>query len=201
MVMEGEPEPATKHGQLDTVIPDIVQAWDTPVRRPTTLPEPGTYHEAVDPAFIFELCDEGNKKSKFVVPRRCQYCTSIAQACSRALPKCGRCAKSGRTCTRVGDGYDVLPGPKISKRTKNKCPESEAEGSAWHVVVGADAAEDGYVLLVYFITPAYHLFGLQGRYLSTMGSSSRDGQGSLSPQNDVRAHKGLYSRRSGRKRL
>ena len=167
MVMQGESEPATKQGQLATDIPDIVRAWDTSVRRPTTLPEPGSYHEATDPTSIFELDildDEGNKKSIFVVPPRCQYCVSIAQACSRALPTCLRCTRGGRTCTRVRDGYNVLPRPKLSKGRKNKRPESEVEGSALHVALGEDGAEDGYVPLVYFsiIAPLIIFSGCKG---------------------------------------
>ena len=116
--------------QRDADIPDIVRAWCTSVRRPVVLPAPNSYHEAISLNAIFELDksdDEGNKKSIFVVPRRCHYCVSVAQACSRMLPTCFRCAKSGRSCIRVGDGYDPLPRPKLSKSRKNKSPDSGDE--------------------------------------------------------------------------
>ncbi|KAL4065739.1 hypothetical protein V8B97DRAFT_1982678, partial [Scleroderma yunnanense] len=141
--MEGESEPTAEQDQLNTDIPDFVRAWDASVRRPAILPEPATYHEAIDPSAIFELNvfnAEGHQVTILVVRRPCQYCAQVAQACSRAFPTCLRCTKAKRPCARVMDGYVKLPGPKVSKPRKNKPVESGPESCA-----GEDA-EDGEIL-------------------------------------------------------
>lgn len=109
---------------VDSDIPDSVRRWHPSVRRPTNPPLPSTYHQAIDPWFIFEIDADAVKpgrrrhtgahaRSILVVPSRCCYCRSIHQACSRSLPSCARCTQAGRECVPlVMDGYDTLPGPK-----------------------------------------------------------------------------------------
>ncbi|KAI6039539.1 hypothetical protein EDC04DRAFT_1699329 [Pisolithus marmoratus] len=107
---------------VDSDIPESVRAWDPSVRRPTNPPPPSTYHQVIDPRFIFEIDitdtaqirpTDAHALTIFVVPPRCCYCRSVHQACSRGLPSCARCTQAGQECVPVMDGYDTLPRPKI----------------------------------------------------------------------------------------
>ncbi|KAG6381857.1 hypothetical protein JVT61DRAFT_471 [Boletus reticuloceps] len=108
-----------------TTIPAFARAWESApqvassVRRPSTLPDPQSYHEVTEPHVIFELDEkreDGSIETILVVPFGCKRCKTFArQACSRARPTCARCENVGENCKVLHGGYQRLPGPKISK--------------------------------------------------------------------------------------
>lgn len=108
-----------------TAIPHFARAWESasqvvsPVRRPSTLPDPQSYHKAIEPQAIFELDErqkDGSTETIFVVPFSCERCRfSLRQACSRAQPACVRCRNAGLSCRVIQGGYQRLPGPKLGK--------------------------------------------------------------------------------------
>ncbi|KAF8550734.1 hypothetical protein OG21DRAFT_1513652 [Imleria badia] len=131
-----------------TAIPHLARAWESApqvvssVRRPSTLPDPHLYHEAIEPQAIFELDEEqkdGSVNTIFVVPFSCQRCKiSLKQACSRARPACVRCRNAGfRSCQVVQGGYQRLPGPKYGRpstlqkqSTSGACEKEKSESTS-----------------------------------------------------------------------
>lgn len=117
-------------------IPDFVRAWESSphvssVRRPSTLPDPQSYHAALDPHVIFELDEKrGNRPTEtiLVVPYSCTKCKSLRQACSRARPACARCSKTGSPCAVFEEGYQRLPPPR-RKGTGQSRTNRDVEGS------------------------------------------------------------------------
>jgi hypothetical protein len=133
-------------------IPEWARAWEltgpkvaSSVRRPSTLPDPQSYHEVIDPEAIFELDEEqkdGSIETIFVVPFACQRCKTLRQACSRTRPVCVRCRKD-IPCVVVQEGYQKLPGPKVGKpsmmgkqRTSGTCDKSIASRSTQELTAG-----------------------------------------------------------------
>jgi hypothetical protein len=116
------------HSDSDDIrlhLPDFVQAWNSSVRRPITLPHPDTYHESINPLAIFELRETPSSEYICVVPYRCVYCTSIKQTCSRLLP-CARCTNAARPCHASHPGYQKLPPPKV-RRSGNRALVTESK--------------------------------------------------------------------------
>lgn len=133
--------------EVPAAIPDFARAWESAlqvvspgVRRPSTLPDPSTYHEVIEPQAIFELDEkqkDGSIKTILVVPFGCERCKTIKQACSRTQPACVRCRKSNSSCEAVQGGYQILPRPKVGKpsssrkqSTSGTCKNSKACSSA-----------------------------------------------------------------------
>ena len=126
-------------------VPEFARAWKSApevssVRRPVILPDPKSYHEAVEPQAIFELDevqDNGAIETILVVPFSCHRCRSQKQACSRARPACLRCRNANSSCVALRGGYQRLPRPKVGKSSmKGKqhrsgtCDNSESEASS-----------------------------------------------------------------------
>ena len=132
-------------------IPDWARAWEltvapvaSSVRRPSTLPDPQSYHEVIDTEAIFELDEkqeDGSIETIFVVPFGCKRCKTLRQACSRTRPACVRCRKGG-PCVAVQEGYQRLPGPKVGKplmgkqKTSGTCDKSIASRCTQELTAG-----------------------------------------------------------------
>ena len=134
-------------------IPDFARAWESDpqvasVRRPSTSPDPQSYHEAIEPETIFELDKrqaDGSIETILVVPFGCKRCRFTAkQACSRGRPTCVRCKNAnGARCEVDQGGYQRLPGPKFAKssplqkqKTNRTCDRSVVSNSAEELNVG-----------------------------------------------------------------
>ncbi|KAG9308048.1 hypothetical protein JVU11DRAFT_12615 [Chiua virens] len=120
--LDGISEP----GDLNTAIPDFARTWESQgalsVRRPSTLPDPASYHDHIEPEAIFELNEDqkgGSVETILVVPFGCKRCRNLKVACSRMWPACLRCRKAGSTqCHPLQQGYQRLPGPKFPRTSR-----------------------------------------------------------------------------------
>lgn len=122
---------------IPAAIPDFARAWESApqvassVRHPSTLPDPQSYHEVIEPQAIFELDEkqeDGSIETILVVPFGCTRCKLLKQACSRTQPACVRCRKAHSGCGVVQGGYQRLPGPKVGKPWMTRKQSAGATG-------------------------------------------------------------------------